>query len=104
MGLHAAFSVLLSRYSNDLDIVMGTPIANREQTEIAPLIGCFVNTLLLRSDLSGNPNFLTLLNRSKDMLLDAYAHQQVPFEKIVEELQPERGLSHNPLFQIIFVL
>lgn len=104
MGLHAAFSVLLSRYSNDLDIVMGTPVANREQTEIAPLIGCFVNTLLLRSDLSGDPNFLTLLSRSKDTLLDAYAHQQVPFEKIVEQLQPERGLSHNPLFQIIFVL
>lgn len=104
MGLHAAFSVLLARYSNETDIVLGTPIANREQAEIAPLIGCFINTLLLRSDLSGSPSFIKLLQQSKNMLLEAYAHQQVPFEQIVERLQPERSLSHNPLFQIILVL
>lgn len=104
MGLHAAFSVLLSRYSNETDIVMGTSIANREQAEVAGLIGFFVNMLVLRSDLSENPSFITLLNQSKAMLLDAYAHQQVPFEQIVEHLQPERSSSHSPLFQVMLVL
>ena len=104
MGLHATFSVLLSRYSNETDIVVGSPIANREHAGIAELIGFFVNTLVLRSDLSENPSFSTLLNQSKAMLLDAYAHQQVPFEKIVERLQPERNLSHSPLFQVMLVL
>jgi hypothetical protein len=104
MGLHAAFSVLLSRYSNETDIVVGSPIANREQAEVANLIGFFVNTLVLRSDLSDNPNFSTLLNQSKSMLLDAYAHQQVPFEQIVEKLQPERSLNHSALFQVMLVL
>ena len=104
MGLHAAFSVLLSRYSNETDIVMGSPIANREQEEVAPLIGFFMNNLVLRSDLSKDPTFTELLNQSKRMLLDAYAHQQTPFEKIVEYLQPERNLSHSPLFQVMLVL
>ncbi len=104
MGLHAAFSVLLSRYSNETDIVVGSPIANREQAGVAELIGFFVNTLVLRSDLSENPSFTTLLNQSKAMLLDAYAHQQVPFEQIVERLQPERNLGHSPLFQVMLVL
>ncbi|WDE09224.1 amino acid adenylation domain-containing protein [Thalassomonas viridans] len=104
MGLHAAFSVLLSRYSNETDIVVGSPIANREQAEVANLIGFFVNTLVLRSDLSGNPSFAGLLKRSKQMLLDAYAHQQVPFEQLVETLQPERSLSHSALFQVMLVL
>lgn len=104
MGLHAAFSVLLSRYSNERDIVVGSPIANREQAEIAGLIGFFVNTLVLRSDLSGNPSFNDLLNQSKNTLLGAYAHQQVPFEQLVEQLQPERSLSHSALFQIMLVL
>ncbi len=104
MGLHAAFSVLLSRYSNETDIVVGTPIANRQQAEVAGLIGFFVNTLVLRSDLSGNPDFVQLLKQSKAMLLDAYAHQQVPFELLVERLQPERSLSHSPLFQVMLVL
>ncbi|MES2825221.1 MAG: amino acid adenylation domain-containing protein, partial [Pseudomonadota bacterium] len=104
MGLHAAFSVLLSRYSSEKDIVVGSPIANREQAEVAGLIGFFVNTLVLRSDLSENPSFTSLLKQSKTMLLDAYAHQQVPFEQIVERLQPERSLSHSPLFQIMLVL
>jgi hypothetical protein len=104
MGLHAVFSVLLSRYSHETDIVIGSPIANREQAEVANLIGFFVNTLVLRSDLSENPSFTELLNQSKGMLLDAYGHQQVPFEQIVERLQPERSLSHSPLFQVMLVL
>ncbi len=104
MGLHAAFSVLLSRYSNETDIVVGTPIANREQAEVADLIGFFVNSLVLRSDLSGQPSFIDLLRQSKAMLLAAYAHQQAPFEQIVERLKPERSTSHSPLFQIMLVL
>ncbi|MBY0572817.1 MAG: amino acid adenylation domain-containing protein, partial [Undibacterium sp.] len=104
MGLHAAFAVLLSRYSNETDIVLGSPIANREQAEVASLIGFFVNTLVLRSDLSNNPSFSALLEQSKATLLDAYAHQQVPFEQIVERLQPQRSMSHSPLFQIMLVL
>ena len=104
MGLHAAFSVLLARFSNQQDIVVGSPIANRDQAEVSELIGFFVNTLVLRSDLSGNPSFNDVLMQSKEMLLAAYAHQQVPFERIVEVLQPERSLSHAPLFQIMLVL
>ena len=104
MGLYAVFSVLLARYSNETDIVVGSPIANREQHEIEDLIGFFVNNLVLRSDLSDNPNFIALLQKSKQTLLDAYAHQQVPFEQLVETLQPERSLSHSPLFQIMLVL
>src|SRR5690606_10930307 len=102
--LHAVFSVLLSRYSNETDIVVGTPVANREQEEVAGLIGFFVNTLVLRSDLSESPSFNALLNQSKNMLLDAFSHQQVPYEQIVERLQPERSLSHSPLFQVMLVL
>ncbi|MBQ4880588.1 amino acid adenylation domain-containing protein, partial [Pseudoalteromonas luteoviolacea] len=104
MGLHAVFSVLLARYSNAQDIVVGTPVANREQAEVAGLIGFFVNTLVLRSDLSAKPDFLELLKQSKAMLLEAYARQQVPFEQIVERLQPDRSLSHSPLFQVMLVL
>ena len=104
MGLHATLAVLISRYSNELDVVIGSPIANREQAEIADLIGFFVNTLVLRSDLSNSPNFTELLIRSKNMLLDAYAHQQVPFEQLVESMRPVRSLSYSPLFQIMLVL
>ncbi|MBY0573831.1 MAG: amino acid adenylation domain-containing protein [Undibacterium sp.] len=104
MGVHAAFSVLLARYSNERDIVIGSPIANREQVEVASLIGFFVNTLVLRHDLTGDPSFIQLLEQSRSMLLDAYAHQQTPFEKIVERLQPQRSMSHTPLFQIMLVL
>ncbi len=104
MGLHAAFSVLLARYSGEADIVMGSPIANREQGEVAGLIGFFINTLVLRSDVSGTPSFIDLLQQSKQTALGAYSHQQVPFEQLVEVLQPERSLSHSPLFQIMLVL
>ncbi|WP_460860576.1 condensation domain-containing protein, partial [Rheinheimera gaetbuli] len=104
MGLHAAFSTLLSCYSNETDIVLGTSIANREQAEISNLIGFFLNTLVLRSDLTGSLSFVSLLLQSKKMLLEAYSYQQVPFELVVERLQPERSLSQSPLFQIMLVL
>jgi len=104
MGLHAAFSSILARYSNETDIVLGTAIANREQEEIADLIGFFMNTLVLRCDLSSNPSFNELLEQSKNTLSGAYMHQQVPFDQIVERLQPERSLSYGPLFQVMLVL
>jgi amino acid adenylation domain-containing protein/non-ribosomal peptide synthase protein (TIGR01720 family) len=104
MTLLAAFQVLLSRYSQSEDIVVGTPIANRRQSELEGMIGCFANTLALRTDLSGNPDFLTLLQRVKTVALGAYSHQDLPFEQLVEALQPVRSLSHTPLFQVMFLL
>ena len=104
MTLLAAFQTLLYRYTGQEDIVVGSPIANRNRTEIEGLIGFFVNTLVLRSNLSGNPTFKELLAQVREMALGAYAHQDLPFEKLVEELQPERSLSHSPLFQVMFVL
>ena len=102
MTLLAAFKLLLYRYSGQEDIVVGTPIAGRNHREIEEIIGFFVNSLVLRTDLSGNPSFNELLNRVRQVTLDAYAHQDLPFEKLVEELQPVRDLSHSPLFQIWF--
>src|SRR2546429_2428309 len=104
MTLLAAWQVLLSRYSGQEDIVVGIPIANRNRSEIEGLIGFFANTLALRGDLSGNPTFRELLARVREVALSAYAHQDLPFEKLVEELRPERSLSHNPLFQVLFAL
>ncbi|MBW8879185.1 MAG: amino acid adenylation domain-containing protein, partial [Acidobacteria bacterium] len=104
MFLEAAFAVLLGRYSQEMDVVMGSPIAGRVHRDLEPLIGFFVNTLVLRSDLSGNPCFVALLESRKQTILDAYAHQHVPFEMLVEELKPERNLRHSPLFQILFTL
>ncbi|BAZ54101.1 amino acid adenylation domain protein [Nostoc sp. NIES-4103] len=104
MTLLAAFKTLLYRYTNQTDILVGSPIANRNRAEIENLIGFFVNTLVLRSNLSGNPTFRDFLKQVREVALGAYAHQDLPFEKLVEEIQPERNLSHNPLFQVMFVL
>jgi amino acid adenylation domain-containing protein/non-ribosomal peptide synthase protein (TIGR01720 family) len=104
MTLLAAFQILLSRYSGKQDIVVGTPIANRNHAETENLIGFFVNTLVLRTDLSGKPTCSELLRRVREVCLGAYAHQDVPFEKLVEALQVERSLSHTPLFQVLFAL
>ena len=104
MTLLAAFQVLLYRYSGQEDVIVGSPIANRSRIELEPLIGFFVNTLVLRADLSGNPSFREFLLRVRDVCLNAYAHQDLPFEKLVHEIQPERDLSRNPLFQVMFVV
>src|SRR6202035_2587507 len=104
MTLLAAFQSLLARYTSAEDVVVGSPIANRNRAETEALIGFFVNTLVLRGDLSGDPTFAELLRRVRETTLDAYAHQDLPFEKLVEELRPERALSHSPLFQAMLTL
>ncbi|MFD7136488.1 amino acid adenylation domain-containing protein [Streptomyces sp. NPDC059894] len=104
MVLVAVFQVLLAKYSRQDDIAVGTPIAGRNRAETEDLIGFFVNTLVLRTDLSGDPSFTELLTRVKDTALGAYDHQDLPFERLVEELAPDRDLSRNPLFQTLFVL
>jgi amino acid adenylation domain-containing protein len=104
MTLFAAFAALLHRYSGQTDIVVGSPIANRRHSELEELLGFFVNTLALRVDLGGAPSFLSLLDRVRRTTLDAYTHQDLPFEMLVDELQPQRDLSRNPLFQVMFAL
>jgi amino acid adenylation domain-containing protein len=102
MAVLAAWKVLLYRYSGQDDIVVGTPVSNRNRLETEELIGLFLNTLVLRTDLSGNPRFVDLLNRERKVALDAYEHQDIPFEQLVQALQPERAFNRNPLFQIFF--
>jgi amino acid adenylation domain-containing protein len=102
MMLLAAFKILLQRHSGQDDISVGSPIANRNRAEIEPLIGFFLNTLVLRTDLSNNPSFREFLGRVREVCLGAYAHQDLPFEKLVEELHPQRDLNRHPLFDILF--
>ncbi|HEY0733698.1 MAG TPA: amino acid adenylation domain-containing protein [Herpetosiphonaceae bacterium] len=104
MTLLAAWQTLLMRYSRQEDICVGTYIANRNRYEVENLIGFFVNNLALRTNLGGNPSFRELLARVRDVCLEAYAHQSIPFEKLVEELQPPRDVRHTPWFQVVFVL
>jgi amino acid adenylation domain-containing protein len=104
MVLLATFQLLLGRYSGQTDVVVGTPIAGRVRPEVRDLLGFFVSTLVLRADLSGDPSFLDLLARVRTTALAAYAHQDLPFERLVNELAPKRDLSRNPLFSHMFVL
>jgi len=103
MAQLGCFAALLHRHSWQTDILIGTPVANRTRTELESLIGFFVNTLVLRLDLSGNPSLRDMLRRVRELTLDAYAHQDLPFEMLVEALQPDRDLSRSPLFQVMFV-
>jgi amino acid adenylation domain-containing protein len=104
MTLLAAFQTLLHRYTGQDDIAIGSPIANRHRSEVEGIIGFLVNSLVLRTDLSGDPTFREVLNRVQAVTLAAYDHQDLPFEKLVEELQPVRSLGQNPLFQVVFAL
>ncbi len=101
MTLMAAFNALLARYAGQDDILLGVPIANRNHLASESIVGALVNTLPIRTDLSGNPSFRELLRRVRETLLDAYDHQEVPFDKLVQELQPERYTSHSPLVQVL---
>jgi amino acid adenylation domain-containing protein/non-ribosomal peptide synthase protein (TIGR01720 family) len=104
MTLLTAFNTLLHRYTGQDDIVVGSAIANRNWAESESIIGLFVNSLALRTQINGDPSFSQLLTQVRDLTLAAYAHQDLPFEKLVDELQPERDLSRNPLFQVWFAL
>lgn len=104
MTLLAAYAVVLHRYSADREVIIGTALAGRTRPEFEPLIGFFINTVALRVDLAGEPTFVELLERVKQTSLDAHSHQDIPFDKVVEALQPQRAAGHTPFFQTIFVL
>ncbi|MBV9787436.1 MAG: amino acid adenylation domain-containing protein [Chloroflexi bacterium] len=101
MLLSATLKLLFQRYTQQDDIILGAPTAGRGRSEVEGLIGCFLNTLALRTDLSGDPEFRELLRRERTVVLDAYAHQDLPFEKVVEAIQPERQLNRNPVFDVM---
>ena len=104
MTLLTAFAALLHHYSGRTSILVGSPVANRLRIEVEELIGLFVNTLVLRADIPDNPRWIDLLDRVRKEVLDAQTHQDLPFEHLVDALQPERNLSHSPLFQVMFTL
>lgn len=104
MTLLAAFYILLNRYSGQSDLVVGSPVANRSQLASERLLGCFVNLLVLRQRVSSQQTFLELLEAVKEMCLEAYNHQELPFDALVEEINPERSTAHSPLFQVLFAL
>jgi amino acid adenylation domain-containing protein len=104
IALMAAFKVVLMRYSGEEDVVVATAVTNRTRREVQGLIGFFINTLVMRTNLGGNPRFRELIRREREVALGAYAHQEAPFEKLVEEINPDRDLGHNPLFQVMMVL
>src|SRR6185437_8707796 len=104
MALLAIFQVLLSRYSGAQDILVATPVAGRNDADLTKLIGCFVNTVVMRTDLSGSPCFEEVLRRVREVALDAYAHQELPFEQLLKHLRPERSRDHAPPFQIMFIM
>jgi len=104
MTLLAAFKILLYRYTGEEDMIVGTPIARRDRLETENLIGVFINTLVLRCHCDGNSTFREFLNQVRQVALEAFAHQELPFEKLVEELKPDRDLSHTPIFQVLFQL
>jgi len=104
MTLLSGFMLLLARYSSQQDLLIGTPVANRNRAEIEDVVGFFVNTLVLRADLSGDPSASGFLARMREVCLDAYAHQDLPFDRLVEDLKPARDMSRNPVFQVMFAL
>ncbi len=104
MALMAGFQAMLSKYSGEEQIVVGTDLANRTMPDTERMIGFFINLMAVRTDLSGNPTFRELLGRVREGLLESYAHQEVPFPKIVQEVQPERSATHNPIVQALFVM
>src|SRR5207302_4276400 len=104
MTLLTAFKILLSRYSGSEDVVVGSPVAGRTRVETEAMIGFFVNTLVLRTSLAGNPTVREALQRVSQVTLDGFGHQELPFEKIVEELRPERNSTASPFFQTLFAL
>ncbi|MET0621399.1 MAG: condensation domain-containing protein, partial [Pyrinomonadaceae bacterium] len=104
MALLASWQALLHHYTGEQRLNVGTPVAGRNRVEIEPLIGFFINTLVLSGELGGDPSYAELLRRVRETCLEAYAHQDVPFERLVEALQPERSLDRSPLFQVWFAL
>jgi non-ribosomal peptide synthetase component F len=104
MVMFAAWATLLSRLSGQKEVLIGTPVANRQSTEAERMIGLFINTLALRADLRDNPTVSDLLKRVRSMMLAAWNHQEIPFEQIVHRVRPARRMSHNPLFQVLFVV